>query len=185
MNKWMIHLKVLQAEKTPNLPVSVCPCGACVCVCVCVCVGVFMCMYAHEYYPGLVSVQILRSVYSISVFSSGRKDYKSAYFLPYLLPSHLVHHHHSLCPTRPCSIWTLLTSLTPSPATISLTHSAPATLTSLSGTYFFFKKYVSQSEHDPLRMNWSSWIPSVKWKSYYLLHSFVRIGYNQSANYYF
>ena len=56
MNKWMIHLKVLQAEKTPNLPVSVCPCGACVCVCVCVCVGVFMCMYAHEYYPGLVSV---------------------------------------------------------------------------------------------------------------------------------
>lgn len=38
-------------------------------------------------------------------------------------------------PTRPCSIWSLLTSLTPSPATISLTHFVPATLTPLSGTF--------------------------------------------------
>lgn len=44
MNKWMIHLKVLQAEKTPNLPRSLCV--RVVLLCVCVCVGIFMCMYA-------------------------------------------------------------------------------------------------------------------------------------------
>ena len=63
-NKWMIHLKVLQAEKTPNLPMSLCvrvvPLCVCVCVCVCVCrrIHVHVCRYAHEYYPGLVCVSI-------------------------------------------------------------------------------------------------------------------------------
>lgn len=44
--------------------------------------------------------------------------------------------------------------------------------------------HVSQREHDPLEVNWSSWIlSSIEWKSYYPHHSIVvRVGYNVSIN---
>lgn len=99
---------------------------------------------------------------------AGKRDSKSNY-LPYLFTLQLVHHHHSLWSTRVCSIHSLLTSLTPSPAKIPLFQFAPATLAPLSGTILKeIKMHGSQNEYDSLGMNWNSQVPSsIKQKWYY------------------